>query len=103
VIKRVFRFWIAFGESPIFNKKDRTMFYVVPADGNREMKLERESFVEAETLDDARRLLIAEVEKWYSHHVHMADLDEVGKKRAATAAAEAKSASSTTSLTIFDL
>ncbi len=70
------RFWIGFGEHSIFSKKDRPLFIVVPADGNSEQYLQNKAFVEATSVEEARRLMIAEIDKWYEHHLHMDKLEK---------------------------
>lgn len=94
------KFWLAFGESPIFSKKDRTMFYVVPADGNTEMRLGHQGFVEAENIEDARRDMIALVEKWYQHELHMDKLEAGIQVRTERRSIDSKLDAQTTSLTI---
>lgn len=74
------KWWIGFGEYANFSKKDRAIFLVVPADGNRERQLDRTSFVEAEDMAESRRLLKAEVDKYFDHMEHMAELERLSRE-----------------------
>jgi hypothetical protein len=94
------KFWIGFGEHAIFSKKDRTMFYVLPADGNAEMKIERAAFVEGDDLKKVRDSLVAEIDKWYDHELHMVSLEKRVAKSKVVEAQETKLDQTRTSLAI---
>jgi hypothetical protein len=70
------KFWIGFGDYENFSKKDRTMFYVVPADGNSERRIDRTAYIEGEDPKQIRDALVAEIDKWYEHEIHMISLEK---------------------------
>lgn len=99
------RFWIGFGDYINFSRKDRTLFYVVPADGNAERKLDRAAFVEGDDSDlkAVRDGLVAEIDKWYEHELHMRELNEFSRKKAERLQEEKVKDMQTTSLSIMDI
>lgn len=76
------KFWLAFGENPSFSRKDKTMFYVVPADGNKEIKLWHEAFVEAADVKSVKDALVAEIDRWCEHEAHMDKISSIASAKA---------------------
>lgn len=84
--KKLKRSWILWGEHTVFGPKDRPWCYILPADGNRPMWIDRGGFVEADTDDELRELLHKKVDEWFDHKEHMVGLDEFAKDRDANRA-----------------
>jgi hypothetical protein len=82
--------WMGFGDMPNFSKDDRTMFYVVPADGNVERKLANERFISAASYEEARDKMVAEVQRWYDHWKHIEKLEKGPEEARRLMAAEMK-------------
>jgi len=79
--RKLKRSWILWGEHPGFGFKDRPWCYILPADANKPIWIDRGGFVEADTDEELRNLLHAKIDEWFNHQKHMSGLDESSKKR----------------------
>jgi hypothetical protein len=75
------KYWVAIGEHALFTKDDNHMMYVYPWGQPGAGSPLHSKFVDAGSVEDARRMIHAFIDERLDHELHMVKLDRVIEKK----------------------